>query len=204
MDKNLLLDLTEDNKKSFQWKNESSYTLLSGGGIRILAPGETDFFCPPDGSNIQDSAPYLYQNITGDFVMQAKVSLPFQFRWDAAVLMIMGDDSHWGKLCFERSDFDTQAVVSVVTDKGLSDDANGVNYHWSNVWLQIVRNGNVFGMHYGPDGQNWNMVRYFTLDLPQTIKAGMVAQCPIGAGTHADFMHFSLKNRTVGDVRAGV
>lgn len=204
MDKNLLLDLAADNTGSFQWKNKSSYTLLPDGGIKIYAPGETDFFCPPDGSSVQNSAPYLYQYITGDFVMKAKVSHPFSFKYDAAVLMIMGDDGHWGKLCFEGSDFDTQAVVSVVTDKGLSDDANGVNYHWSNVWLQIVRNGNVFGMQYGPDGENWNMVRYFTLDLPKTIKAGMVAQCPVGKGTDIDFIHFSIENKTVKDVRAGV
>lgn len=204
MGKNLLLDLTEQNMGSFKWENESSYTLLSKGGIQIYAPAETDFFCNPDGTSVQDSAPYLYLDITGDFVMKAHVSHPFKFQWDAAVLMIREDANRWAKLCFEGSDFGTQAIVSVVTDNGVSDDANGVNYHWPSVWLQIVRKGNLFGMHYSPDGKTWNMVRYFALDVPETIKAGMEAQCPVGEGTNVDFMYFSIENRTVEDVRAGI
>jgi len=202
--KNLLLELTEQNIGPFKWLNKSSYTLLSEGGIRIYAPAKTDFFCNPDRTSVQASAPFLYLDVTGDFVMKAHVSHPFTYQWDAAVLMIHGDDKHWAKLCFEGSDFGTQAIVSVVTNNGLSDDANGVNYHWPSVWLQIVRKGNLFGMHYGPDGQTWNMVRYFTLDVPETIKVGMEAQCPVGQGTNIDFMHFSIQHKTVDDIRAGI
>lgn len=204
MDKNLLLQLTEENRGSFEWMNESSYTLLPEGGIRIYAPAETDFFSNPDGTSKQESAPFLYLSVKGDFVMKAHVSPPFKNKWDAAVLMIREDSDRWAKLCFEGSDFGTQAIVSVVTDNGLSDDANGVNYHWPSVWLQIVRKGNLFGMHYGPDGKTWNMVRYFTLDVPEIIQAGMEAQCPVGQGLDVDFMHFSMEHRTVDDVRAGV
>ena len=100
----------------------------------------------------------LYLSVKGDFVMKAHVSPPFKNKWDAAVLMIREDSDSWAKLCFEGSDFGTQAIVSVVTDNGLSDDANGVNYHWPSVWLQIVRK-EIF-LHYGPDGKTWNMVRY--------------------------------------------
>jgi regulation of enolase protein 1 (concanavalin A-like superfamily) len=202
--KNLLLDIKEQKVAPFNWKNQADFTLLPEGGIRIFAPGKTDFFCNPDGTSVQHSAPYLYLNVTGDFVMKAHVCHPFKHKWDAAVLMVREDANRWAKLCFEGSDFGTQAVVSVVTNNGLSDDANGVNYHWPSVWLQIVRKGNLFGMHYGPDGQTWNMVRYFTLDVPKTIKAGMVAQCPVGQGTYADFMYFSMENRSVDDIRAGI
>jgi regulation of enolase protein 1 (concanavalin A-like superfamily) len=71
------------------------------------------------------------------------------------------------------------------------------------VWLQIVRKGNLFGLHYSPDGEQWNMVRYFTLDAPATVRVGMVAQCPVGAGSEMDFLHFSLEAATVQDIRAG-
>jgi regulation of enolase protein 1 (concanavalin A-like superfamily) len=47
--------------------------------------------------------------------------------------MVWADSDHWAKLCFESTDFGTRAIVSVVTN-GVSDDANGVNYHWPDVW----------------------------------------------------------------------
>ncbi len=202
MPENLLLQLTDQDPGPFRWLNPSSYTRLPGGGIRLIALPRTDFFRDPAGSTVADSAAFLYLPASGDFVARAQVSHPFRHTWDAAALMARSDPTHWAKLCFEGSDFGTQAVVSVVTD-GVSDDANGVNYTWPVVWLQIARKGRVFGVHYGPDGEQWNMVRYFTFEATETVQVGMVAQCPIGTGSAMDFSYFSLENRTVTDLRAG-
>jgi uncharacterized protein len=200
---NLLTTLTPENPAPFQWENPSSFTNLTGGGIRIKALPATDFFRDPGGSPPADSAAYLYVPVKGDFVARAWAGHPFRTTWDAAALMVRTDPFHWGKLCFEGSDFGTRAVVSVVTN-GFSDDANGVNLPWAVVWLQIVRKGNVFCAHYGPDGEHWNMVRYFALGAVETVKIGMVAQSPVGSGSEMDFMHFSLEQRTVKDIRAGI
>jgi uncharacterized protein len=203
MAENLLSNLTEKNLGPFKWLNPSHYICLPGGGIRIDAPPKTDFFIDPAGEMTAGSAPHLYLSVTGDFVAQALVSHPFHSTYDASTLMIRSDPTHWAKLCFECTDFGTHAVVSVVTN-GVSDDANGVNYTWPAVWLQAVRKGNVFGLHYGPDGEHWNMVRYFTFDAQATVQVGMVAQSPVGDGSQMDFLHFSLKNRSVQDLRTGL
>jgi regulation of enolase protein 1 (concanavalin A-like superfamily) len=202
MPENLLLKLTEQNAAPFQWTHASAYTCLPGGGIRITAPAQCDYFQDPAGALSNDSAPYLHLNVTGDFVAQALVSHPFRFTYDAAALMVRQDANHWAKLCFEATDFGTHAIVSVVA-RGVSDDANGVNYHWPRVWLQVVRKGSLFALHYAPDGEQWHMARFFRLDVPQIVQVGMVAQCPIGAGTEIDFLHFGLEQRTVTDMRAG-
>jgi regulation of enolase protein 1 (concanavalin A-like superfamily) len=202
MAKNLLLNVTEQNTAGFNWEHGSQYTCLPGGGIRISAPAQCDYFQDPAGRLRNDSAPYLHLDVTGDFVAKALVAHPFRFNYDAAALMVRQDARHWAKLCFEATDFGTHAVVSVVTD-GVSDDANGVNYHWPQVWLQMVRKDNLFALHYAPDGEQWNMVRLFSLELSQTVQVGMVAQCPIGAGTEIDFLHFSLEQRSVEDIRTG-
>lgn len=202
MSENRLAKLTDQNPGEFKWLNASNYTCLPDGGIRISALPKTDFFRDPAGSPPADSGAYFYLTASGDFVVQARVSHPFRHTWDAAALMVRSDASHWGKLCFEGTDFSTHAVVSVVTN-GISDDANGVNITWPVVWLQMVRKGKVFGLHYGLDGEHWNMVRYFTFTTPETVQVGMVAQCPIGAGSEMDFLHFSLENRPVADLRAG-
>jgi hypothetical protein len=205
MPENLLAKVTEQNLAPFQWTHPSRYVCLpssEGGGIRITAPAKCDYFRDPAGVMNNDSAPYLHLDASGDFVLRAHVRHPFRFTYDAAALMVRSDAEHWAKLCFEATDFNTHAVVSVVTT-GVSDDANGVNYHWPAVWLQIVRRGNFFGLHYAPDGEHWNMVRYFGLDMPATVQVGMVAQCPVGTGSEIDFLYFSLEQRTVSDLRAG-
>jgi uncharacterized protein len=200
---NLLSKLTPGSSAPFQWENASTYTALPGGGIRMAAPAKSDFFQDPAGVLLNDSAPYLYLPVTGDFVVRAHVTHPFRATYDAAALLVRSTATQWAKLCFEGTDFGTHAIVSVITNR-TSDDANGVNYHWPAVWLQVVRTGNVFAMHYAPDGEQWQMVRVFRLDLPETVKVGMVAQSPIGSGTEADFLSFSLEPRTVSNIRAGI
>ena len=71
--------------------------------------------------------------------------------YDACALMFFHDDTHWGKFCFEFTDINTHAVVSVVAN-GLSDDANGVDIDGNSVWLQLARNGHIFSMHYSTTG----------------------------------------------------
>ena len=201
--KNRLNELSGNTPVDFQWLNPSTFVSLPDGGIRIKAPAKCDFFKDPAGQHVMASAPYLFLEVEGDFTAKVHVSHAFQSVWDAAAIMTWSDPDNWAKLCFEATDFGTQAIVSVVT-KGVSDDANGVNYHWSNVWLQIVRKGNLFGMHYGPDGVHWNMVRYFSMDVPAKVRIGLVAQCPGGDGAELDFAAFHLDDTTVKDVRAGV
>ena len=191
--------------EDFRWQNSSTCEALPQGraGIRIKAPAKCDFFNDPAGVHVMASAPYLFLEIEGDFIAKAHVSHAFKSVWDAAAVMAWADPDHWAKLCFESTDFGTRAIVSVVTH-GVSDDANGVNYHWPDVWLQIVRKGNLFGMHYGPDGVHWNMVRYFRMDVAEKVRIGLVAQCPGGGGAELDYYAFHLEHKTVGDVRSGV
>ncbi len=203
MSENLLRSIDETQTGSFKWLNEAPYKKLDEDTLHISAPAKTDFFTDPAGKHVISNAPFLYLDVEGDFRVKAHVAHAFTSTWDAAVLMLRDHSERWAKLCFEATDFQTQAVVSVVTD-GVSDDANGVNYHWNNVWLQIVRQGNLVAFHYGPDGENWNMVRFFKLDTADQIKIGMVAQCPSGKGADIIFKSFMLDRKPVEDLRAGV
>jgi len=205
MSKDYLDQLSGGQLGDFKWQNASTFQVLSPAkaGIRIKAPAKCDYFRDPAGVHVMASAPYLFLEVEGDFTAKVLVSHGFKSVWDAAAVMMWADSDHWAKLCFEATDFGTRAIVSVVTN-GASDDGNGVNYHWPEVWLQIVRVGNVFGMQYGPDGIHWNMVRYFGMDVPQKLRIGLVAQCPGGDGAELDFHAFHLENATVRDLRAGV
>jgi uncharacterized protein len=176
---------------------------LPGGGIRVYVQPQVDYFQDPAGIHQKDDAPYLWLSTTGDFVAQAHVRPGFNTTWDAAALMARFDEQHWVKLCFESTDLGTTAAVSVVTN-GKSDDANGADLAVPDLWLQVFRAGDIFGLHYALDGKNWRMVRLFRLEGPPAIKVGLVAQCPAGPGTTTDFLSFSLESRTIQKLRAGI
>ncbi len=185
------------------WQNDPpDWQALADGGIRVQAPAQVDYFQDPGGVHTKDSAPYLWKAAQGDFVAQAHVRPAFASTYDAGALMARYDQQHWAKVCYESTDLGSTAAVSVVTN-GISDDANGIDLTAPDVWLQIARVGNLFGMHYALDGKSWRMVRFFSVPMPQTIKVGLVAQSPIGPGTIVDFLHFSVEQRSVKNLRAG-
>lgn len=151
---NLLEDLTPDQLAAhgLAWDHPPlGWKRLPEGGIRVAVPPKVDYFQAPTGTHAADNAPYLWLNATGDFVAQAHVRPAFTTQWDAGAVMVRHDALHWAKLCYERTDFGTTATVSVVT-REQSDDANGVDLVAPDLWLQIFRAANVFGMHYALEG----------------------------------------------------
>lgn len=194
------------NMTGWKWLNESQI-INEGNEVVIYAPGHTDWFnnpVPKDGklSAPVANAPFFYTEVTGDFVFRAKVRPNFRSVYDACALMVIQDETLWTKAAFEKSDFGTTAAVCVVTN-GISDDANGCNIQQEEVWLQIVRVGDVFCTHYSLDGENYDMVRLFHLPVEKTVKVGIEAQSPAGEGGLRFYSDISLENRTVANLRAG-
>lgn len=200
----LLKDIAGRGLGILSWMREPArWEALPGGGLRIAAPARTDAFRNPNGEAPRLNVPFLSLEVEGDFVARARVRPTFASTYDAGALMVYADETHWAKICYESTDFGTHAAVSVVTN-GLSDDANGVDLAVDEVWLQIVRVGDVFAMHYALDGRDWHMVRYFALPVPSRVKVGLVAQSPVGPGTTVDFGEFVIESRSVKNLRAGV
>lgn len=192
----------------FKWINESKKD-YHHDTLAIEAPAESDFFCnngviSETGASPQNllNAPFYYTEVSGDFVMRVQVSHEFKDTYDAAAIMVMQDVSVWAKACFEKTDFGTHAVVSVVTNH-TSDDANGCNIEGDTVWLQVARVDNAFSFHYSLDGMTFDMMRFFSLPVEKTIKVGLVAQAPVGKGGARMFKNFSLVNKTVKNIRSG-
>jgi regulation of enolase protein 1 (concanavalin A-like superfamily) len=193
---------------NFEWMNESEI-IETDGRIEILATEKSDFFINPgavadEGITPESlcNAPFYYTNISGDFVMRVKVSHEFKDTYDSSSIMVMKDLTHWAKACFELTDFDTHAVVSVVT-KEESDDANGCNIDDSTVWLQVCRSGNSFAFHYSRDGENYYMMRFFALPADETVKVGLLAQAPLGNGGKRIYENLTIERKTVKNIRMG-
>jgi regulation of enolase protein 1 (concanavalin A-like superfamily) len=203
---NLLEDLTPAKlaARSLAWDNPPPrWEDLPEGGIRVHVPARVDYFQAPIGDLRKDDAPYLWTSVDGDFSAVAHVRPNWTSVWDAGALMVRQDSTHWAKLCYESTDLGTTAAVSVVTN-ATSDDANGANLQTPDLWLQVARVGNAFGMHYSFDGHSWQMVRVFRLAMPASVKVGLVAQCPGGPGAQIDLLGFWINHGALHDLRKGI
>ncbi len=194
----------------FHWLNKSELK-TDGNVISIYAPEASDFFCNNGAVSEEGitpdslcNAPFYYTDVTGDFVLDVKVSHNFKDTYDSASIMVMEDNDNWAKSCFEKTDFDTHAAVSVVTKNGASDDANGCNITGNTVWLRICRVNNSYSFLYSENGINYYMTRFFNLSGKETVKVGLLAQAPQGKGGIRIYENLSIVPKTVKNIRAGI
>ena len=196
---------THNNKFSYEdlkWLNNPTSIALDNG-VRIVAGEKTDFFVNPETGENSHSAPLLYREEQGDFVATVRVEPDFSEMWNAACLMMHSDSTHWIKFAFERSDATGKSIVSVVTD-GVSDDANGVILEdQDEIWLKLLRKGSIFSMLWSLDGSIYKMARLTKMELPDVVKIGIEAQCPVGKEATHNFYEFNVENISVNDVRKG-
>lgn len=205
-----VFQVAKEDFMEFKWLNESKIK-TSGDQIEILAPPQSDFFYN-NGSINEDgitpeslcNAPFYYTELTGDFVMKVQVSHDFKDTYDSASIMVMKDIKNWAKACFEKTDFNTHAAVSVISRNGECDDANGCNIEGKNAWLQICRCGDSFAFHYSTDGQQFYMMRFFNFAAGSTVKVGLSAHAPVGNGGIRTFSNLIIENKTVKNIREGI
>ncbi|QYR21159.1 DUF1349 domain-containing protein [Paenibacillus sp. sptzw28] len=174
-----LFDHCVDNTlgSELKWLNEpATWSFKQDGSLEVIAPPKSDFFIDPSGKSTRSSAPFLYKQVKGDFQVETRLSVEMKDPYDSGCLMIMSDESHWAKLCFEFFE-NTPTIISVVTNP-TSDDCISCKVEVRDPFLKIVRTGNCFSFYYSEDGEKWETIRYFGLDCSMDIKVGVVAQSP--------------------------
>jgi regulation of enolase protein 1 (concanavalin A-like superfamily) len=187
--------------QGFSWLNEPAEWTFTERGLVVQAEPQTDYFIDPAGTGVKDDGHFLYTLQDGDFTMSTRVQVNMVDDYDAAVMMIMVDDTHWAKLCYEYT-YKSPMIVSVVTS-GVSDDCNSSAVPETGIYLRVTRFDNCFALHYSHDAKWWEMVRYFRLDSPGPVKVGVVAQSPTGNGCTVAFDHLLYSSEPVRDIRSG-
>ena len=195
LEKEFLADLS--------WMNEPKSFSLENGTLEILAEKGTDFFNNPVDNSTTASAPFLYQEVAGNFVAKALVSPDFSAMWNAIALMVYIDKDNWIKFAFENSDATGKTIVSVVT-KEVSDDSNGAILNKQDqIWLKLIRKDHVYSMLWSEDGEQFKMARLGTLPKVDSIKVGLEVQSPIGEIARHQIHYFEVEKTTVEDLRKG-
>ena len=171
-------------------------------GYLLMAKPASDMVVDPITGKPVSNAVYLADDVTGDFTFSACVSHGFASTYDACCLIAYANDTLWSKACFECTEEGEHAVVTVMTD-GCSDDANSVRIEGKKVWLQMCRRRNVISVQYSTDGANWIFVRILSINLPETVRLGILAQSPVGTGGEFLFEEIRLKNTAPDNMRFG-
>ena len=198
---NLLATLHNNNLKDFKWLNEPDEYSLSNNSLSITAGAKSDYFNDPSSNSINANAPFLYKEISGDFVATALLKPDFNDMWNALSLMMHINDRNWIKFAFENSDATSKSIVTVVT-RNVSDDANGVILNEIDmVWLKLARRKNNYSLHWSVDGKEYKMARLSAMPHSDTVKIGIEAQCPVGEHAKHKVLYFSIEKKSVGDLR---
>ena len=167
--------------------------------LTISANAKTDWFVDPFDGTVANTAPILLFAPDPDYVLSARVTVKFTTKWDAGALMLWGDDHHWAKLSYEFSPDRIPTLVTVVT-RGLSDDCNSKELRGDSVYLRIAKSGKTYVFYSSTDGQNWQIVRTFSLDTEIPIRAGFEAQSPAGSGAVARFSAIHYDPHRIGNI----
>ncbi len=183
---------------------------ITDGTLSTTAHPKSDIFVDPSGTAVTLEAAALHNAATlltdapaGDFQFSARVGVDFAATFDAGVLFLRVDETHWAKLCFEYSPAGEPMVVSVVC-RGVADDANAFVVDQRTVWLRVARIGETFAFHASVDGQQWQMIRYFTLGTPgRPFEFGFEAQSPMGEGCAVRFDEISYRMEKLENLRDG-
>lgn len=186
------------------WKNNPlSSESRSEDSLIIVAGSETDWFSDPAGGPIRNNAPVaMFSAPDEDFVLSAKVSVGFNSTFDAGVLFLYENSTHWAKLCLEYSPLNEAMIVSVVT-RGRSDDCNSMSIEGHSTYLRIYRQSNRLAFHQSEDGEYWHLVRHFTMGNLKNLRAGFSAQAPTGELCQAEFEEIRYQKRRLTNIRNG-
>ncbi len=185
---------------TLNWKNTPrSWNLDTKNVLTISSNAKTDWFVDPFDGTVANSAPILLFTPASDYVLSARVTVKFATKWDAGALMLMGDDHHWAKLSFEFSPDSKPTLVTVVT-RGLSDDCNSMNLPEDSVYLRIAKSGGAYVFYFSTDGQNWQILRTFSLDTELPVRVGFESQSPAGSGAVAQFSTITYDPHRIGNI----
>jgi regulation of enolase protein 1 (concanavalin A-like superfamily) len=183
---NLFQDIKGKNiTHNLSWLNEPSEWSFSDRGLEINAPAASDFFNDAEVPSNTNSAPYLFTKLKGDFDITTRIDIKMLEMFDSGCIMVMADLNNWAKLCYENW-LSEPSIVSVVT-RTTSDDCPSLRIGETKPYLKILRSGNCFGFHYSLNNINWTLIRYFSMDVPEELKVGVVAQAPTGNGCKVSF-----------------
>ncbi|WP_126552740.1 DUF1349 domain-containing protein [Dictyobacter kobayashii] len=156
------------------------------------APG-TDFWRVTHDGTVHDTGHFYYQQQTGDFQADVKISGDYRALYDQAGLMVRLDEANWIKCGIEFVDGLQHASAVVTRDYS---DWSIVRLHNSpaSFWLRVQRQGPTIEISYGFDGRNYQLLRQAYLTTVPTLDVGLMCAAPQGSGFSSKFEYLRIQS----------
>lgn len=176
---------------NMQWYNEPPAFLTTDGLIRVTTGAKTDFWRHTHYRFIRDDGHFYYKDITGDFIIETKITGEYESLFDQAGLMVRQDEKTWLKCGIEFVDGVQQA--SVVVTRDYSDwSVVPLPENPTSTWLRLKRHEEAIEVYYSLDGNNYTMLRMAYLTETETLQVGLMCASPQGNGFTVSFEDFNL------------
>jgi uncharacterized protein len=165
--------------------------------LRLHPEGGTDFWQRTHYGFELDNGHFLFAEVPGDFLLETHVRFQPVHQYDQAGLMVRLSPSCWLKTAVEHEPDEPGRLGVVVTNHGFSDwSTQAFPAAARDVWLRAQRAGGDYLVHASRDGREWEQLRMTHLYEDRgeaTVKAGLYACSPKGAGFVADFDYLTVE-----------
>jgi regulation of enolase protein 1 (concanavalin A-like superfamily) len=174
------------------WYNKPSEFTINPDIISITADGHTDFWRKTRHGYIEDNGHFYFQEVTGNFTAEVKVTGDYATLYDQAGMMARLDELTWLKCGIEF--VEGYQYASVVVTRDFSDwSVVRLDTNPESIWFRLSRYDSAFEVSYSLNGDDFHMLRQTYLTEALTIKVGLMIAAPKGDGFAAQFENFELR-----------
>ena len=186
---------------------ENPGTASAPGGsdrLDLTSSPKSDLFVSPDGRYSTDKSPRLLFRPVGAFILTARIRPEFRTKWDAGVLLVFNDPTHFAKFCYEQDYRGSPRIVSVVCND-TADDCNSEPVPAGEIFFRVIGSSgsDTFTFYTSPDGKSWFPIRSFRLQKADNVRLGFSSQSPEGPGCTVHFTAIALEARAPRDFWLG-
>ncbi|MGB3509311.1 MAG: GH92 family glycosyl hydrolase, partial [Microcoleaceae cyanobacterium] len=174
-----------------QWYNLPPVWNEQDGIIQVTTGAKTDFWRVTHYDFIRDNGHFYYQNITGDFTAQVKITGKYQTLYDQAGLMVRLDEKTWLKCGIEFVN-GVQQASAVVTREYSDWSVMPLRENPESIWLRLKRSGETVEVEYSLDGESYSLLRLAYLTTANQLQVGLMCASPDGEGFSVTFEEFRL------------
>ncbi|MCX6031315.1 MAG: DUF1349 domain-containing protein [Chloroflexi bacterium] len=174
------------------WYNEPKIWSAADDAITITADHDTDFWRKTHYGFIRDNGHFYYQEVSGDFRCDVKVSGCYAALYDQAGLMVRGNAETWLKCGIEFVD-GVQHVSAVVTRDFSDWSVVPLASNPESLWLRLTRTGPAVEIAYALDGSHYTLLRLTYLTDAAHLQVGLMCAAPKGGGFLTTFEQFTIR-----------
>ena len=177
-----------------KWLNEPPYWNTQNDTITVTSTQNTDFWRTTHYGFIRDNGHFYYQQVTGNFIVEVKVSGKYRDLYDQAGLMVRLDRNNWLKCGIELVEGIQQMSAVVTRDYSdwsivpMSDDPAAI-------WLRITRQDEAIKIYYSLDAKKYTMLRMAYLTSVEALDVGIMCASPQGKGFKTTFEQFEIQTQ---------